>query len=168
MAANQGFTVKAGEWVLDLACGSGAQAKHFDKCIGPIGYLRCVDIHQPSIDLIKERVGHKYGREFVTSDMMDFSAYLKEADAFSLAHCSFSALPLRSILLLSCVKLAKIIQKPLGRLAISLPCTPHGMVEFAKSIHSIPETVEPAIELGESLCRHFQELVWRSGCELFQ
>ncbi len=26
------------------------------------------------------------------------------------------------------------------------------MVEFAKRFHSIPETVEPAIDLGESLC----------------
>ncbi len=143
--------VQAGERVLDLACGSGAQAMYFDKRIGSNGFLRCVDIHEPSISAIKHQVPPGIAREFIVSDMMNVSFYLKEADAFTLAHCSF-ALPYASDPSFVIKELAKSVQKPLGRLAISLPCRPHGMVDFAKSIHPIPETVEPAIELGESLC----------------
>jgi len=145
------LAVQAGERVLDLACGNGAQAKYFDKRIGANGHLRCVDIHEPSIASIKEQILTGINREFIISDMMNFSAYLDETDAFTLVHCSF-ALPYASDPALVIKKLAESIQKPLGRLAISLPCRPHGMVEFAKSIHSIPETVEPAVDLGESLC----------------
>jgi ubiquinone/menaquinone biosynthesis C-methylase UbiE len=145
------LAVQAGERVLDLACGNGAQSKYFDKRIGANGYLRCVDIHEPSIASIKEHILPGINREFIISDMMNFSTYLDETDDFTLVHCSF-ALPYASDPALVIKKLAERIQRPLGRLAISLPCKPHGMVEFAKSIHSIPETVEPAIELGESLC----------------
>lgn len=143
--------VQAGERILDLACGSGAQSKYFDKRIGLNGFLRCVDIHEPSIASIKDQINPGTAREFIVSDMMNTSAYLKETDAFTLAHCSF-ALPYASDPSFIIMELAKSVHRPLGRLAISLPCRPHGMVEFAKSIHSIPETVEPAIDLGESLC----------------
>jgi len=145
------LAAQAGERVLDLACGNGAQSKYFDKRIGVNGYLRCVDIHEPSLASIKEHILPGINREFIISDMMNFSTYLDEADDFTLAHCSF-ALPYASDPALVVKKLAESIQRPLGRLAISLPCRPHGMVEFAKSIHPMPETVEPAIDLGESLC----------------
>jgi ubiquinone/menaquinone biosynthesis C-methylase UbiE len=145
------LAVQAGERVLDLACGNGVQSKYFDKHIGANGYLRCVDIHEPSIDSIKEHILPGANREFIISDMMNFSAYLDEADFFTLAHCSF-ALPYASDPGLVIKELVENIQRPLGRLAISLPCRPHGMVDFAKRIHSIPETVEPAIDLAESLC----------------
>ena len=143
--------VQAGEKVLDLACGNGAQSKYFDKRIGPSGYLRCVDIHEPSILAIKGHLPLKNNRDFIVSDMMNSPAYLAEEDAFTLAHCSF-ALPYASDPAFVIKELSKSLQRPLGRLAISLPCRPHGMVEFAKNIHSIPETVEPAIDLGEALC----------------
>ncbi|MBD2548383.1 class I SAM-dependent methyltransferase [Microcystis elabens FACHB-917] len=145
------LSVQAGERVLDLACGNGAQSQYFDKRIGINGYMRCVDIHEPSIDYIKEHVRKGDGREFVVSDMMSFASYLREGDDFTLAHCSF-ALPYASNPALVIGKLAKSIQRPLGRVAISLPCKPHGMFELAKSIHPVPETVEPAIDMGESLC----------------
>ena len=152
------LSVQAGERVLDLACGNGAQSKYFDKRIGVNGYLRCVDIHEPSLASIKKQILPGTNREFIVSDMMNFFTYLDGSVDFTLAHCSF-ALPYASDPALVIKKLAESIQKPLGRMAFSLPCRPHGMVEFAKSIHSIPETVEPAIDLGESLCiRIFREL----------
>ena len=145
------LSVKAGERVLDLACGDGAQSRYFDKRIGKNGYLRCVDIHEPSINAIKEFIYPGQNREFVVSDMMNFDAYLASPGMFTLAHCSF-ALPYASDPALVVEKLAESIQRPLGRLAISLPCRPHGMVEFAKAVHPIPESVETAIDLGESEC----------------
>lgn len=143
--------MQAGESVLDLACGNGAQARYFDKRIGSSGYLRCVDIHEPSIASLKNEINSGNAREFIVSDMMDFSKYLDAHRQFTLAHCSF-ALPYASNPALVIEKLARSIQKPLGRLAISLPCKPHGMFEFAKSIHAVPDTVEPAIELAEGRC----------------
>lgn len=145
------LSVQAGERVLDLACGEGAQSRYFDKRIGAKGFLRCVDIHEPSINSIKRFVEPGKNREFVVSDMMNFEAYLGDSGFFTIAHCSF-ALPYASDPALVVRKLAESIQRPLGRLAISLPCKPHGMVKFAKGIHSIPESVEPAIDLGESMC----------------
>ena len=145
------LAVQSGENILDLACGDGAQSKYFDKRIGEKGYLRCVDIHEPSINSIKELIAPGKNREFIVSDMMNFDTYLGDLNSFTLAHCSF-ALPYASDPALVIQKLAHSLQKPLGRLAISLPCKPHGMVELAKSIHPIPATVEPAIDLGESTC----------------
>ena len=145
------LSVQSGESILDLACGEGAQSKYFDKRIGANGYLRCVDINEPSINSIKEYIVPGKNREFIVSDMMNFNAYIDGEASFTLAHCSF-ALPYASDPALVIKNLAHSLQKPLGRLAISLPCRPHGMVEFAKSIHPIPTTVEPAIDLGESTC----------------
>ena len=145
------LSVNAGEYILDLACGDGAQSKYFDKRIGEKGFLRCVDIHEPSISSIQKHINSSKNREFIVSDMMNFDSYLNDDNLFTLAHCSF-ALPYASDPSLVIKKLAEKIQRPLGRLAISLPCKPHGMVEFAKSIHQIPESVEPAIDLGESIC----------------
>lgn len=148
------LAVQPGEKILDLACGNGAQSKFFDQRIGASGFLKCVDIHEPSIASVRSAIGEKSGREFVVSDMMQFSNYLNQADAYTLAHCSF-ALPYASEPATVIKNLADSLQLPLGRLAISLPCRPHGMVEFAKSIHSIPTTVCPAIDLAESLCVPF-------------
>ena len=143
--------VQPGERILDLACGNGAQSKFFDKRIGDSGYLRCVDIHAPSINSLKTFVRQEVNREFIVSDMMNFSSYLQNNDCYTLAHCSF-ALPYASDPSLVIRKLSESLQKPLGRLAISLPCKPHGMFDFAKSIHQVPDSVEPAIDLGEQKC----------------
>jgi len=145
------LSVQTGESVLDLACGNGAQARYFDKRIGSSGYLRCVDIHEPSIASLKTEINSGNERDFIVSDMMNFSNYLDANRQYTLAHCSF-ALPYASSPALVIEKLASSIQKPLGRLAISLPCKPHGMFEFAKSMHAVPDTVEPAIELAEAHC----------------
>lgn len=152
------LAVQAGERVLDLACGNGAQSKFFDKRIGNSGYLRCVDIHEPSVESVKSQIGPKENREFIVSDMMNFPDYLESNSSYTLAHCSF-ALPYASDPALVIKKLAMSLQQPLGRLAISLPCKPHGMFEFVKSIHNVPESVEPAIDLGEETCvGQFREL----------
>ena len=152
------LAVQAGERVLDLACGNGAQSKFFDKRIGNSGYLRCVDIHEPSIESVKSQIGLKKNREFIVSDMMNFAGYIAPNANYTLAHCSF-ALPYASDPALVIKNLAVSLQQPLGRLAISLPCKPHGMFEFVKSIHNVPESVEPAIDLGEEMCvDQFREL----------
>ena len=152
------LAVQAGERVLDLACGNGVQSKFFDKRIGKSGYLRCVDIHEPSIESVRSQIGLKKNREFIISDMMNFSGYLGDDVSYTLAHCSF-ALPYASDPALVIKRLAMSLQEPLGRLAISLPCKPHGMFDFAKTIHDVPETVEPAIDLGEEMCvDQFREL----------
>jgi len=145
------LSVQAGERVLDLACGDGAQSKYFDLRIGSSGFLRSVDIHEPSIASLKSCIKARPGREFVVSDMMNFTSYLIDEDIFTLAHCSF-AIPYASDPGLVIERLVGALQRPLGRLAISLPCKPHGMFEFAKAVHPVPVTVEPAIDLGESLC----------------
>lgn len=145
------LSVQAGEKVLDLACGNGAQSKYFSARIGSTGFLRAVDIHEPSIASLADCIQARSGIELVVSDMMNFSSYLRDDDEFTLAHCSF-ALPYASSPGRVIERLAEVLQRPLGRLAISLPCKPHGMFELAKAVHPVPETVEPAIDLGETMC----------------
>ncbi len=56
----------------------------------------------------------------------------------------------------------------LSRLVISVPCVPHEMVEFAKDFHPIPNTVESAIELGESFfINAFRELFGKVDVSYF-
>ena len=93
------LSVNAGEYILDLACGDGAQSKYFDKRIGQKGFLRCVDIHEPSINSIQTHINSSKNREFIVSDMMNFDSYLNDDNLFTLAHCSF-ALPYAMTLLL--------------------------------------------------------------------
>jgi len=144
------LNLQAGEKVLDLACGDGAQSKLFDKRIGSSGKLKCVDIHEPSISLLKQHIAPRENRVFCIADMMDFDIYI-EKEHYSLINCSF-ALPYASNPEEVIIRLTQAVMKPMGRLAIALPCHPHGMVSFVQRFHSIPETVEPAINLGEKLC----------------
>ena len=143
------LNVQAGETVLDLACGDGAQSKLFDKRIGLSGSLKCVDIHAPSINSLRQHITPGANRLFCIANMMDFDSYIG-AEKYSLVHCSF-ALPYAANPGEVIKKLSEAVIKPLGRLAIALPCNPHDMVQFIQGFHDIPATVQPAINLGESL-----------------
>ena len=145
------INIRPGDKILDLCCGNGAQSIPFSKRIGLSGNLTCVDINPESIEFVKSVLGKKENIEIIKSEMMDTSNYLdsdKGEKYFDLIHCSF-ALPYAK----DPFKLIDILYKrltPNGVISISLPCQPHGMVDFCKGFHHIPESVEAAINLGEN------------------
>lgn len=140
-----------GDNILDLCCGDGAQAIPFSRRIGKTGNLTCVDINLDSINAIKSILGNNSNVKIVQSEMMDTENYLNihsEEIYYDLIHCSF-ALPYAN----DPLGLLSILYKRLsvnGRMSISLPCNPHGMVEFCEAFYQIPESVKSAIQLGES------------------
>ena len=142
---------RPGDKILDLCCGNGAQSIPFSKRIGLNGHLTCVDINSESIEYVKTLLGKKNNVEIIKSEMMDTSKYqdsLGDKKTFNLIHCSF-ALPYAK----DPLKLMEVLYKrltPNGIISISLPCQPHGMVNFCKRFYSIPESVEAAINLGEN------------------
>ena len=161
------LSVSTGEYILDLACGNGAQSLYFSRKIGPSGYLRSVDIHEPSIAALKQSIGHLNSCDQIVSDMEDFDSYL-DNQRFTLLHCSF-ALPYAKEPLRVVTKLAAFLQPPLGRLAISLPCPPHGMVDFVSRYSDIPSSVTQAIHLGsDHLIDHFRTLFYEVDVSFFQ
>ena len=148
-----------GEKILDLACGDGAQSIFFAKRTGPRGHVLSVDINHDSLTSLKSRTAHLKNISIVESDMMSTSSYLtgESREEFTLINCSF-ALPYAS----KPLELVKELAEKLaicGRLAISLPVEPHGMVNFCSEVHSIPDSVRNSIQFGERhLLRYMRSL----------
>ena len=151
--------VLPGEKILDLACGDGAQSLFFAKRTGPRGHVLSVDINPESLASLKARAAHLKNISIVESDMMSTSSYLQEEsrDKFTLINCSF-ALPYAD----KPFDLVKELAGNLticGRLAISLPVEPHGMVDFCSEVHAIPDSVRNSIQFGERhLLRYMRSL----------
>ena len=142
---------RPGDKILDLCCGNGAQSIPFSKRIGLNGHLTCVDINTDSIEYVESLLGQKDNVDIINSEMMDTSNYLSSEEDkkfFNLIHCSF-ALPYAK----DPLKLMEILYEkltPNGIISVSLPCEPHGMVNFCKKFHPIPKSVLEAINLGEN------------------
>ena len=137
---------RVGDRILDLCCGNGAQSIPFSKRIGNSGYLKCVDINPDSIQHVREVLGDKENVNIIMSEMMKTSNYLG-GDFYDLIHCSF-ALPYAENPLQLMETLYERLT-PNGKISISLPCQPHGMVDFCSKFYEIPESVLSAIRLGE-------------------
>lgn len=162
-----------GEKVLDIACGEGVQTLNFLKRIGPRGFVVATDINQDSLDALNSKTINHSNLNVIKADMMDYEKYTSDLghaseghqSKFSLINCAF-ALPYAS----SPLDLVSAVSKRLdvgGRIAVSLPVQPHGMVEFCSSFHGIPESVLNSISFGENFLikqcvEYLQKLMYAS------
>ena len=83
--------------------------------------------------------------------MMNVSEYIRNdlLHKITLAHCSF-ALPYADSPLELLTDLSLQLNATLGRIAVSLPVSPHEMVQYCAETHEIPQSVLNSISFGES------------------
>jgi ubiquinone/menaquinone biosynthesis C-methylase UbiE len=162
--------VAAGEHILDVGCGTGAQALQFLEAIGPSGTVSALDISADSITTLIERSGHDDRLEAVPADMMDLASVLESSfnqQRFTLAHSSYALYyaesPLRVL-----QTMADVVAEA-GRVAVFTPCEPHGMVEMALRFGPIPELVRESLRFGPDVLEpSFRRLFWDVEVQFFQ
>jgi ubiquinone/menaquinone biosynthesis C-methylase UbiE len=154
--------VVAGEHVLDVGCGSGAQTIPFSKLVGPTGSVSSLDISAESVGLLKSRLSACAAVEAVAADMGDLARII--ADVFSvkcytLAHSSYALYYSAKRMEVLDVMRRKL--EPGGRCAVFTPNWPHGLVELAARFTEIPPAVGESLRFGTEVlhpyfARHFR------------
>ena len=145
------LSILPGEKILDLACGEGIQSIYFAGRVGKNGLVHSVDINDDSLKALKEKSQGFNNLSIQNSDMMNVSEYIRNdlRHKITLAHCSF-ALPYADSPLELLTDLSLQLNPTLGRIAVSLPVSPHEMVQYCAETHEIPQSVLNSISFGES------------------
>ena len=166
------LAIRGGENILDVGCGTGAQALFMLEDVGSLGSVVALDISKDSIESLLDqanRFGY-YNLEAFQLDMGDLESKLSKDfvnSRFTLAHSSYAIYysPKR-------LQVLNEMQSRLtsnGRLAIFTPCEPHGMVEFVSKYHKIPQPVVDSLKFGnEQLVPLFREAFWNVEIHFFQ
>jgi ubiquinone/menaquinone biosynthesis C-methylase UbiE len=141
--------VRAGEDILDVGCGSGAQTVPFARLVGPAGSVSSLDISADSIALLHSRVELQVRVQAVTADMGDLASVIKDSfdvKRYSLAHSSYALYysPKRMRVL----DVMREALKPGGRCAIFTPNGPHGLVDLASRFSEIPSAIYDSLGFG--------------------
>jgi ubiquinone/menaquinone biosynthesis C-methylase UbiE len=144
--------VKDGQDILDVGCGSGAQALPFADIVGPKGSVSALDIAEDSIELLKARLKPGSNVQAIVSDMANTGHHIAETFStkkYDLCHASYS--------LYYCLDREGVLDsmraalKPGGRVAIFNPNAPHGLVELASRYTKIPAPVAESLEFGPTV-----------------
>jgi ubiquinone/menaquinone biosynthesis C-methylase UbiE len=144
--------VQAGEDILDVGCGSGAQTLLFAKSVGPKGSVSSLDISTASIELLKSRLPPDAPVQAITADMADLAQAISERfsiRSYSLAHSSYALYysPKR----LEVLDVMRQALKPGGRCAVFTPNGQHGLVDFAARFSDIPDPVFESLRFGPNV-----------------
>lgn len=148
----QRLKVKAGEDVLDVGCGSGAQTIPFSELVGGGGSVSALDISSDSVALLKRRLKADVRVEATAADMASLGKLISDffsVKRYDLAHSSYALYysPKR-IEVLDAMRGAL---KSGGRCAVFTPNVPHGLVNLAGRFTKIPEAVTDSLVFGSSV-----------------
>lgn len=144
--------VKAGEDILDVGCGSGAQTLPFAEIVGSEGSVSALDIAEDSVKLLKSRVKPGMNVQAIVSDMAETGRHIADTfrvKQYDLCHASYSlyyCLDREGVLDAMCASL-----KPGGRVAIFNPNAPHGLVDLASRYTDIPDPVMESLQFGPTV-----------------
>ncbi len=162
--------VSQGEQILDVGCGTGAQALRFLADIGPTGTVSALDISAESVATLVDSAGDDGRLQAVVSDMAALPELLASTfrvRQFTLAQSTYSLYysPGRHDVLRTMA--SSLV--PGGRMAIFNPLSPHGRVELASRYGTIPDAVYDSLEFGPThLSPWFRELFWEVRVDYFQ
>lgn len=141
--------VASGEAVLDVGCGTGAQAIEFGRRAGPSGLVCAFDISADSVATLKANPACGKNVEAFVADMVDLG---KEVAArwpgrkFNLVHSSYALYYADDVP--SVLSQMVDLLLPDGRLAVFTPNQPHGMVDFVRRFAPIPAEVDDSLTFG--------------------
>jgi ubiquinone/menaquinone biosynthesis C-methylase UbiE len=150
------LAVQAGEDILDVGCGSGAQTIPFASLVGPSGSVSSLDISADSIALLKKRVPPQARVQAVAADMgdlVDVIANVFTTKRYSLAHSSYALYysPKR----MQVLDVTRGALKPGGRCAVFTPDRPHGLVELAARFSDVPAAVNESLRFGPEVLQPY-------------
>ncbi len=154
--------IQKGMTVLDVGCGTGAQALRFLELVGPDGSVSALDIAAESVATLRERAGDAPQLETAVADMAALARVIEtdfHTKRFDLAHSSYALYysPER-IAVLDAMRDHITAQ---GRVAIFTPNGPHGMVELVRRFAAIPQAVDESLAFGPTVLEpYFRANFW--------
>jgi len=156
------LAVKAGEHILDVGCGSGAQTIPFAQKVGPGGSVSALDISAESVDLLKSRIPSGANVQAVASDMnnlADVIANVFSTKTYSLVHSSYALY--YSSRRLQVLDVMRGALRPGGRCAIFTTDRPHGLVDLAARFSDVPPEIGDSLEFGPKVLQPYFETHFR-------
>ncbi len=142
--------------VLDVGCGTGAQAFEFARRVGPTGTVCGVDLSTESIAGINASPEKGDNLVAVAGSMDELATIIAEqfpVKRFDVAHSAYALYyaddPRR---VLETMREALV---PGGTLYVSAPVAPHGMVEFARRFSTIPAPAEASLKFAPEILEPF-------------
>lgn len=131
--------------ILDVGCGTGAQALRFLDLTGPQGSVSCIDVSADSVEALLGHAGGADNLQATAADMGELAAAIESrfrVRAFDLAHSTYALYyAANPTLVLDTMRAAL---KPAGRLAVCVPASGHGLVRFMDSFVTLAEEVRAA------------------------
>ena len=152
------LSIRSGEDILDVGCGSGAQTIPFATLAGPTGGVFSLDISADSIALLRSRTPPQVRVQAVAADMGDLAdviANVFTTKSYSLVHSSYALYysPQRTRVF----DAMRRALKPGGRCAIFTPNAPHGLVELAARFTEVPAAVNESLRFGSEVLQPYFE-----------
>lgn len=148
--------VVPGEAVLDVGCGTGAQAIEFGRRAGPSGSVCAFDISVDSVAALKANPACGENVEAFVADMVDLGEKVAArwpGRRFDLAHSSYALYYADDVP--SVLSQMTDLLLPDGRLAVFTPNRPHGMVDFIRRFAPIPAEVDDSLTFGPRMLEPF-------------
>ncbi len=141
--------IAEGDAVLDVGCGTGAQALRFSTLAGPSGRVCALDLSAESIAALNAGAGAGGNLTAVAGDMADLAEIVATrfpVQRFDVAHSAYALYYAGDPRAVLDAMIAALV--PGGRIYVSAPVRPHGMVEFARRFSTIPEQAEHSLSFA--------------------
>jgi ubiquinone/menaquinone biosynthesis C-methylase UbiE len=155
--------------VLDVGCGTGAQALPISRLIGASGRICGLDISDSSINTLKinDQIGNI---EAIASDMMNLRQLSSNSFSLKLFDLVMSTYALYyaddPVFVLD---IMTELMKPNGAMAIFVPDVPHGMVDFVSNFCQIPKEVTQSLHFARSVLEpYFRSKFWDVSIHLYR
>jgi ubiquinone/menaquinone biosynthesis C-methylase UbiE len=156
------LSIRSGEDILDVGCGSGAQTIPFATLAGSTGGVSSLDISVDSIALLRSRIPPQLRVQAVAADMVDLADVIAKVfttKRYSLVHSSYALY--YSSKRMHVLDVMRAALKPGGRCAIFTPNAPHGLVELAARFTEVPTAVNESLRFGTEVLQPYFEKNFR-------
>jgi SAM-dependent methyltransferase len=156
--------VLPGQDILDVGCGTGAQAIPFLHLVGPTGSVTAIDISKESVLKTLELSQGSPRIQAVAGDMADVAHFVR--DVFTVKRYDLALSAYALYYTKNRVQVLDVMRQALkadGSLAVFTPNHPHGMVEFVRRFSSVPQEVVDCLHFGPQVLepyfrRHFLDV----------